>query len=486
MDERQATDATDGRRLGDYALIARLARHAHADVYDAVHAHTGAPRLLYVLRPRAMEDHALVHRVVCEVDAARWLRHPVTAKADGYGDTPSKRLYVAVERAPGRTLRELLDAGERLAPWRVARLASRLVEALDEAHAVGLAHGRLTPDAVVLAPDAGDAGAPMLTLTGLGAGAVAHPPGYADAERPYVAPEQLAGADADVRSDVFGLASLLHHLLLGAAPGRAAEPGPVADAPRPADVLAAARHPDPRRRPAGVKLLWEELLAANAADAAQAPASAPAAADALGAAPAATFELDLLLEPALRTPPVPLRAMSPDREPVVRPDLPAFAATSPAPAPAYAASLAARAPEPRFERPLPPALAREPELLHEPAPAPSLVPSRRRRALVAIFWCVAVPAVAAALSWPLGQDAPEPRAGTIDWEPEAAPPSAPLSPDAFRIPYPDTAARRADTLPTLPAVELPEVEVPMAPARPAPPPLVRPEEFSKRLTPRPE
>jgi len=156
--------------LGDYVLSARIARRASADVYEATHAPTGAPRLVYVLRPGAMQDHPLVHRVVCEVDAARWLRHPAIAKVDGYGDTPSRRLYLGVERAPGRTLRALLADGERIAAWRVARLASRLVEALDEAHAVGLTHGHLTPDAVVLAPETEAAGSPpLVTLVGLGA-----------------------------------------------------------------------------------------------------------------------------------------------------------------------------------------------------------------------------------------------------------------------------------------------------------------------------
>ena len=276
--------------LGDYVLSARIARRASADVYEATHAPTGAPRLVYVLRPGAMQDHPLVHRVVCEVDAARWLRHPAIAKVDGYGDTPSRRLYLGVERAPGRTLRALLADGERIAAWRVARLASRLVEALDEAHAVGLTHGHLTPDAVVLAPETEAAGSPpLVTLVGLGAGAVAFDGPVAAADRPYVSPEQLAGGDADARSDVFGLASLLHHLLAGAPPAEvAAGSADAAPAAAPTDgghrptsaVLAAARSADPRRRPATVKAFWEELLAALVADAAAAAslgAHAPAA-----------------------------------------------------------------------------------------------------------------------------------------------------------------------------------------------------------------
>ena len=48
-------------RLGDYVLGERLERRDAADVYAAHHAHTGAPRLVYVLRPGAMQDAPLVH-----------------------------------------------------------------------------------------------------------------------------------------------------------------------------------------------------------------------------------------------------------------------------------------------------------------------------------------------------------------------------------------------------------------------------------------
>ena len=155
--EEAPVSADAALTLGDYVLGPRLARRVSADVYDATHTPTGAPRLVYVLRPAAMGDHPLVHRVVCEVDAARWLRHPAVAKVDGYGDTPSRRLYVGVERAPGRSLGELLADGERMVPSRVVRLAARLVEALDEAHAVGGGGGPPAPPpggAVGLVPHA--------------------------------------------------------------------------------------------------------------------------------------------------------------------------------------------------------------------------------------------------------------------------------------------------------------------------------------------
>lgn len=263
--------AAGGATLGDYVLGDRLDRRPAADVYAARHAVTRAPRLVYVLRPGAMQDAPLAHRVVYEADAAHWVRHPAAAKVERYGETPSRRLYVAVERPAGRTLAEVLAVRGALNPPTLVRLAYRLIEALDEAHALGLVHGHLAPDAVVVADalDVADVpGTPLVTLTGLGVATVLHggvAPSTADPATPYTSPEQLAGAEPDVRSDVFGLASLLYHALTGSPPSPERTDGPPAGAAayaRAVGVLEAARSPDPAWRHPSVKALWDDFLAA--------------------------------------------------------------------------------------------------------------------------------------------------------------------------------------------------------------------------------
>ncbi|MGZ8413084.1 MAG: hypothetical protein ACXW05_10145 [Gemmatirosa sp.] len=507
MDEttRHATaDDDTAVALGDYVLGARLARRAAADVYEAVHVPTGAPRLVYVLRPGAMQDHPLVHRVVCEVDAARWLRHAAIAKVDGYGDTPSRRLYLGVERAPGRTLRALHADGERLPAWRVARLASRLVEALDEAHAVGLTHGRLTPDAVVLAPEAEAAGSPpLVTLVGLGAGAVAFDGEVPPEDRPFVSPEQLAGREADARSDVFGLASLLHLLLAGEAPAEVADGAPDAIATssdashRPTGVvLAAARAADPRRRPATVKALWEELLAALVADAAAAaslgptaPAAESTAESAMSGTPAAP------IDEVLRA--LEFELLDLDLDVTEALDVGAAVEIAPpapiAPAPAVA-SMPPAPPAPPAPRAAYPTV--RPARLRPPlAPQPDLVPpvpvatSRRRRVLATLAWCIGVPAVAAAVGWPLAHGVSYARDArtretahgtTPATTAPARPPAAPSTVDSVFGPSEPAPEPRA--LPTVPTLELPVVELPTVEPRAARV-VVRAEEFTQRVTP---
>ena len=513
--EEAPVNADTALTLGDYVLGTRLARRVSADVYDARHTPTGAPRLVYVLRPAAMGDHPLVHRVVCEVDAARWLRHPAVAKVDGYGDTPSRRLYVGVERAPGRPLGELLADGERMVPSRVVRLAARLVEALDEAHAVGLTHGRLTPEAVVVADESDDAGSPLVTLVGLGVGAIAFDAEVREADRPYVSPEQLAGGDADARSDVFGLASLLQHALLGAAPTvvsaatRSDDEAGDDEHRSTAAVFATARSADPRRRPATVKGFWVELLAALVADASAVVGAriersrSEDEADAAGLPLAARgpelgmlehLELDVLdfdVAPA---------------EPIARQSAaePSFGVPSiwSQPAPAAPPVLAPRpaVTERAVSRPSAHDLVdhdwereRERERTvrpHGPAAAAAaaaeqeetVASGRRRRRVVALL-CLAVPAVAAALGLPLAYDGDED--GVPQIQESAAEVTTPYElPIASQEPLPEPAPRDSDSvekaLPTLPMVELPDAGLPTV--NPSLRAVVRPGDFGRGIS----
>ena len=268
----------NGPRVGDFVLGARLARRTLADVYAATHVPTGTPHLVFVLRADVMDDKPLVHRVVTEADTARWMRHGSAAKLESHGTTPEGRCYVAVARPVGRALTELFARG-RVSPRGVVRLANPLVEALAEAHALGLVHGRLTPGAVVVTSAADAGGGPRVVLSGLGMSVIGFDPEIAPTDRPYVSPEQLAGRDADARSDVFGLASLIHHALVGAPPAQGGTPAGgslAAGAPPEVSpalaVLDVARTADPAHRHPTVKAFWEDLLSALVTSAAIAEA----------------------------------------------------------------------------------------------------------------------------------------------------------------------------------------------------------------------
>lgn len=321
-----------------------------------------------------------------------------------------------------------------MSPRRVVRMAHRLVEAIEEAHAVGLVHGRLAPSSILVA-DESDPDNPLLTLTGFGTGAVALDGDIPAADQPYVSPERLAGRELDVRADVYGLASLLHHALVGVAPTGAASAADLAPpgAGSIAGVIAAARSVEPKRRPATVKAFWEDLLAALVDDAAEMtretplplPVVSPRLSGPMAVGPLISSEPPApwpiletradILAPAPFAPAPPART-SGGVDVFASGSLPALMA---APAP-IAAPAAAAVPAPSVAEddlaPPPTVQFRETWERHRPTrtgASISVAPTRRRRTALAMLWWLAVPAAAAAASWPLTHDGGDDRPSRI-------------------------------------------------------------------------
>lgn len=151
---------------------------------------------------------------LCELDRAQGLL--VFAEAAG-SDAERLRLLLRAARA-GQT--PAPAPAEQ--PWLVAALGVRVGQILSAAHGQGLLHLGLCPHKVLL----GGAGQVAVLDTGLMTARLqgTRPEAWrSDPEvaalLPYLAPEVLAGAAADVRSDVFSLGAVLCALLTGAPPG---------------------------------------------------------------------------------------------------------------------------------------------------------------------------------------------------------------------------------------------------------------------------
>ncbi len=267
-----ASPATARPTLIRYRVVERLARSPQDARYLAHRLDGGTLAELRVLSGdvgasaglvRAFAEHA--ERVA---SAARDC--PGIATVHECERVARGALLVTVERPPGATLREVLERDRPLAVSRAVRVAIQIAEALEQAHGLGLVHGGLRPDNVVLS-GADETVALMhfgfdRLLGSIGRGR-RHPPGADD--RVYQAPEQASGK-ATVRSDVYALGALLHEMLTGGPPplpsrlrGR---PRPLReqrrDIPESLDALVTrALHPSPRRRPATISAMCTDLWA---------------------------------------------------------------------------------------------------------------------------------------------------------------------------------------------------------------------------------
>ena len=210
------------KKIGRYVLESEIGRGAMGVVYLA-----RDPRLrrqvavkTYTLpegldRERLEEYHA---RFLREAQAAASLLHPGIVVIYDAGDDPKHGLpYIAMEYVPGRSLRQLLENGGRIAPRWAFRMGSILSDALRVAHEAGIIHRDIKPANVLLrapdgAPKIADFGVARLstsdlTSTGASLGSPA-----------YMSPEQIRGGAVDGRSDLFSLAVLLYEALTGRRP----------------------------------------------------------------------------------------------------------------------------------------------------------------------------------------------------------------------------------------------------------------------------
>jgi hypothetical protein len=144
-------------------------------------------------------------------------------------------LFIASEYIEGQTLRTEIAVGGRRSPGEIAGVARELASALAAAHDKGIAHRDLKPENIMrgangrlkildfgLARSVGpvlQGGLGQVTMQGAVVGTPA-----------YMAPEQLRGEQADVRSDVFALGIVLYEYACGTHPFEA--PTPFATAAR--------------------------------------------------------------------------------------------------------------------------------------------------------------------------------------------------------------------------------------------------------------
>jgi serine/threonine protein kinase len=218
------TEPKPASTYGPYRTTETLVTGVQDAVYLAERADTGARVALRVLADDAARDEILVRALRDHAGrlAALSARCPAIATVHECGVTPGGGLYLALEHPVGVTLAEALRRDGPFRPERAVRLAIGIAEPLEAAHMMGVVHGCLRPEDVVLVgPDEGV----KLTQFGLdwvrtsrglsrrGARVVGAP------YTPYEAPEQLLTGEATHQSDVFAVGALLYEMLTGRPPG---------------------------------------------------------------------------------------------------------------------------------------------------------------------------------------------------------------------------------------------------------------------------
>ncbi|MGZ6793132.1 MAG: protein kinase domain-containing protein, partial [Mycobacteriales bacterium] len=227
-----------------YDVLELLGFGASGEVWRARERSGGAP---VALRRLAGGDRAAVAAVRRQATVVRSLPSPhlvrlrTTTRA-GRDDV------LVVDHAAGGSLAGVLQRRGTLAPGEVVTAVAPLAEALGQAHAHGLVHGRLRASEVLLTAD----GRPL--LDGLGTAALHDPEDGHD-------PTGALGASADV----WALGALAHQLLTGEQPGPTVLGALAPRAPLPlVRAVESALAFDPTTRPSAADLAAALLAACPA------------------------------------------------------------------------------------------------------------------------------------------------------------------------------------------------------------------------------
>jgi serine/threonine-protein kinase len=209
--------------LGErYELGAMIGTGGMADVYLAQDVRLNRQVAIKILRSDLARDPSFVTRFNKEALSVAALNHPgiVSVYDSGKEDSPSGAMpYIVMEYVEGKTLREIVNKGERFALNRAVEIAEGILVALQYSHKNGIIHRDIKPGNIMIT-DNGDVKvmdfgiARALADTGATMTSTWNIIGTAQ----YLSPEQATGTQADARSDLYSVGCLLYELLAGRPP----------------------------------------------------------------------------------------------------------------------------------------------------------------------------------------------------------------------------------------------------------------------------
>jgi len=218
-----------GKTLGPYQVVAKLGVGGMGEVYKARDTRLDRTVAIKVLPADVADDPDLRARFEREARAIAALDHPHICAIYDIGEADQVR-FLVMQCLEGDTLAARLSKGP-LPLDQVCRYASEIADALDKAHRAGITHRDVKPANIMLTK----AGATLLdfglaklrgaaapiSMSGMTRMATATPStahGTILGTVPYMAPEQVEGKEADARSDIWALGTVIYEMATGTRP----------------------------------------------------------------------------------------------------------------------------------------------------------------------------------------------------------------------------------------------------------------------------
>jgi serine/threonine-protein kinase len=205
-----------GRTVSHYRITRQLGQGGMGVVYEAHDLKLGRTVALKFLPPDLTDHPEAKARFVREARTISALDHPNVCSIFEIDETDDGRLFIAMARYEGETLKQRIARGS-LPLAQVVDITGQVLQGLAQAHAQGIVHRDIKPANVFVTTDglvkildfglAKLAGLTRRTRTGTVLGTVA-----------YMSPEQARGEEVDHRTDLWSLGVVVFEMLTGRVP----------------------------------------------------------------------------------------------------------------------------------------------------------------------------------------------------------------------------------------------------------------------------
>jgi eukaryotic-like serine/threonine-protein kinase len=214
---------TPGTRLGPYEILSQLGAGGMGEVYKARDTRLDRSVAIKVLSNDLVHDTQFRERFEREARVISQLEHPNICPLYDVGEEAGTS-YLVMQHLEGETLGSALATGP-MSLNTAMKIALEVAAALERAHRAGIVHRDLKPGNVMLTKsgakllDFGLATMSAQTVSTVSALPTTPPKitqqGTVLGTFQYMAPEQVEGQEADVRTDIFAFGALLFEMLTG-------------------------------------------------------------------------------------------------------------------------------------------------------------------------------------------------------------------------------------------------------------------------------
>ena len=227
-----------------YRILGRIGKGGMGEVYRANDLRLGQTVALKFLPEATARDPSMLARFHNEVRIARQVTHPNVCRVYDIGEVDGQP-FLSMQFIDGENLASLLLRIGRLPPDKAVEISRRLCAGLAAAHSQGVLHRDLKPANIMID------GRGHVLITDFGLSTLAEQISGADIHSgtpPYMSPEQLAGKEVSIKSDIYALGLVMYEMFTGKRAFEAetlAELVRLREESRPAEISSTARDVDP-------------------------------------------------------------------------------------------------------------------------------------------------------------------------------------------------------------------------------------------------